>query len=126
MDDPGATDALWLSLQTSLAAVALIVVVGTPAAWLLATRSFRGRELVITLVELPLVLPPAVAGIGLLAAVGPRGLLAPLGVLVHAVDGGGGRGVDVRRGAVLPAPGAVGVRGAGPVVAGRVADAGGG
>ena len=39
-----------------------------------------GRELVITLVELPLVLPPAVAGIGLLAAVGPRGLLAPLGV----------------------------------------------
>ena len=54
--------------------------VGTPAAWLLATRSFRGRELVVTLVELPLVLPPAVAGIGLLAAVGPRGLLAPLGV----------------------------------------------
>ena len=58
----------------------MIVVVGTPAAWLLATRSFRGREVVITLVELPLVLPPAVAGIGLLAAVGPRGLLAPLGV----------------------------------------------
>ena len=53
---------------------------GTPAAWLLATRSFRGRELVITLVELPLVLPPAVAGIGLLAAVGPSGLLAPLGI----------------------------------------------
>ena len=80
LDDPGATDALWLSLQTSLTAIAIIVVVGTPAAWLLATRSFRGRELVITLIELPLVLPPAVAGIGLLAAVGPRGLLAPLGV----------------------------------------------
>ena len=80
LDDPGATDALWLSLQTSLTAIAIIVVVGTPAAWLLATRSFPGRELVITLVELPLVLPPAVAGIGLLAAVGPRGLLAPAGV----------------------------------------------
>jgi molybdate transport system permease protein len=80
LDDPGALDALWLSLRTSLAALALIVVVGTPAAWLLATRSFRGREVVITLVELPLVLPPAVAGIGLLAAVGPRGLLAPVGV----------------------------------------------
>ena len=38
---------------------------GTPAAWFLATRSFRGRELVITLIELPLVLPPAVAGIAL-------------------------------------------------------------
>jgi molybdate transport system permease protein len=75
LDDPGATDALWLSLQTSLAAIALIVVVGTPASWLLATRSFRGRELVITLVELPLVLPPAVAGIGLLALFGRAGLL---------------------------------------------------
>jgi molybdate transport system permease protein len=80
LDDPAAVDALWLSLRTSLAAVAIIVAVGTPAAWLLATRTFRGREVVITLIELPLVLPPAVAGIGLLAAVGPRGLLAPVGV----------------------------------------------
>jgi len=80
LDDPAATDALKLSLQTSVAAIALILLVGTPASWLLATRAFRGRELLITLVELPLVLPPAVAGIGLLAAVGPRGLLAPLGV----------------------------------------------
>ena len=80
LDDPAAQDALWLSLRTSVTAVAIIVVVGTPAAWLLATRSFRGRELVVTLVELPLVLPPAVAGIGLLAAVGPQGVLAPLGV----------------------------------------------
>jgi molybdate transport system substrate-binding protein len=52
----------------------LIVVVGTPAAYLLATRSFRGRSVVVTLIELPLVLPPAVAGIGLLAALGPNGL----------------------------------------------------
>jgi molybdate transport system permease protein len=80
LDDPGATEALWLSLRTSVAAVALIVIVGTPAAWFLATREFRGRELVITLIELPLVLPPAVAGIALLASVGPSGLLAPLGV----------------------------------------------
>ncbi len=48
---------------------------GTPAAYLLATRSFRGRALVVTLVELPLVLPPAVAGIALLAALGPKGIL---------------------------------------------------
>jgi molybdate transport system permease protein len=82
LGDPGATDALRLSLQTTLSAVLIIVVVGTPAAWLLATREFRGRQLLVTLVELPLVLPPAVAGIGLLAALGPRGLLAPLGVSV--------------------------------------------
>jgi molybdate transport system permease protein len=69
-----ARDALWLSLRTSLAALAIIVVVGTPAAYLLATRSFRGRALVMTLIELPLVLPPAVAGIALLAAFGPKGL----------------------------------------------------
>jgi molybdate transport system permease protein len=75
LDEPGALDALALSLQTSLTALAIIVVVGTPAAYLLATRRFRGRALVITLIELPLVLPPAVAGIALLAAVGPSGIL---------------------------------------------------
>jgi molybdate transport system permease protein len=71
----GALDALRLSLECSLAALAIIVAVGTPAAWLLATRRFRGRSLLVTLVELPLVLPPAVAGLGLLAALGPLGLL---------------------------------------------------
>lgn len=75
LDDPSSTDALRLSLQTTVTAVAIIVAVGTPAAWLLATRRFRGREVLVTLIELPLVLPPAVAGIGLLAALGPRGLL---------------------------------------------------
>ena len=70
LGDPGARDALWLSLRTSAAALAIIVVVGTPAAYFLATRRFRGRALAITLVELPLVLPPAVAGIALLAALG--------------------------------------------------------
>jgi molybdate transport system permease protein len=75
LGEPGALDALWLSLRTSVTALAIIVVVGTPAAYLLATRRFRGRALVITLIELPLVLPPAVAGIALLAAVGPSGIL---------------------------------------------------
>jgi molybdate transport system permease protein len=76
--DEAATDALRLSLQCTLVAVTIIVAVGTPAAWLLATRRFRGRSLLVTLVELPLVLPPAVAGIGLLAALGPRGLIGGL------------------------------------------------
>jgi molybdate transport system permease protein len=67
-------EALWLSLRTTLAALAVIIVVGTPAAYLLATREFRGKALVTTAIELPLVLPPAVAGIGLLAAFGPKGI----------------------------------------------------
>lgn len=75
LGDPVATDALRLSLETTAIAVAVIVLVGTPAAYALATRSFRGRATVITLVELPLVLPPAVAGLGLLAALGPEGIL---------------------------------------------------
>jgi molybdate transport system permease protein len=75
LGEPGALDALWLSLQTAAASLAIILVVGTPAAYLLATRSFRGRAVVVTLIELPLVLPPAVAGIALLAALGSSGVL---------------------------------------------------
>jgi molybdate transport system permease protein len=70
-----ARDALRVTLATTLVAQLVILAVGTPAAYLIATRRFRGRALVITLVELPLVLPPAVAGIGLLAAFGRFGLL---------------------------------------------------
>ena len=55
-------DALWLSLKTTLAALAMIVVVGTPAAYLLATREFRGKAVVMTAIELPLVLPPPSPG----------------------------------------------------------------
>jgi molybdate transport system permease protein len=79
LGDDAAIDALLLSLQASATAVALVVLVGTPAAYLLATRSFRGKALVTTLVELPLVLPPAVAGVALLAALGPNGLLGGAG-----------------------------------------------
>ena len=65
-----ARQSLWLSLQTSLVSLAIMVVFGTPIAHLLATREFRGRTLVVTAFELPLVLPPAVAGLGLLMAFG--------------------------------------------------------
>ena len=64
-----------VTLKTSAIANVIILVVGTPAAYFLATRRFPGRPVVITLIELPLVLPPAVAGIGLLAAFGRVGLL---------------------------------------------------
>ncbi|HET9674650.1 MAG TPA: ABC transporter permease [Gaiellaceae bacterium] len=70
-----AGDALRVTLKTNLIALGLILLIGTPAAYQLARRQFRGRAFVITLVELPLVLPPAVAGVGLLAAFGTLGLL---------------------------------------------------
>jgi molybdate transport system permease protein len=68
-------DALLVSIKTSAIAHAAVLLVGTPAAYLLARRRFMGRGVVLTLIELPLVLPPAVAGIALLAAFGRAGLL---------------------------------------------------
>jgi molybdate transport system permease protein len=70
-----AREALLVSLKTSAIAHALVLAFGTPAAYALARRRFRGRSLVVSLVELPLVLPPAVAGIALFAAFGRAGLL---------------------------------------------------
>jgi molybdate transport system permease protein len=81
LSNPVVTDAVVVTLKTSLLAQLLILLFGTPAAFLLASRRFPGRALAVTLVELPLVLPPAVAGIGLLAAFGRFGLL---GSSLHA------------------------------------------
>jgi molybdate transport system permease protein len=67
--------ALVVTAKANLASMLLILVFGTPTAYWIATRQTRLRDLVVTLVELPLVLPPAVAGIGLLAAFGRLGLL---------------------------------------------------
>jgi molybdate transport system permease protein len=78
LDDPVARDALWLSVRTTVVALVVVVVVGTPAAWVLARHRVPARRVVQTLIELPLVLPPAVAGLALLVALGPHGLLGPL------------------------------------------------
>jgi len=75
LSNPVVHDALVVTLRTSLVAQALILLFGTPLAYCLATRRFPGRSIVVTLVELPIVLPPAVAGIGLLVAFGRFGLL---------------------------------------------------
>jgi molybdate transport system permease protein len=85
---PVARDALRLSIETNVVALAILLVVGTPASYLLATRRFRGRSVVLTLIELPLVLPPAVAGIGLLAAYNSRiGMVGnPLSFLGVSLD----------------------------------------
>ncbi len=70
-----ATDAILVSLKTNAIAFAIVLALGTPFAYILARSSFAGRSVVITLVELPLVMPPAVAGLGLLVAFGRFGLL---------------------------------------------------
>jgi len=75
LGDDVVLDAIRVTLKATLISQALILLIGTPAAYLIASRAFRGRALAITLVELPLVLPPAVAGIALLAAFGRLGLL---------------------------------------------------
>ncbi len=72
--DPVVQEILGVTVRTNLIANALILGIGTPTAYLLATRRFPGHSLAVTLIELPLVLPPAVAGIGLLAAFGAGGL----------------------------------------------------
>jgi molybdate transport system permease protein len=75
LTSPVVVDALRVTLETNVLALALVLLLGTPAAYLLATRRFRGRALAVTLLEVPLVLPPAVAGIALLVAFGRFGLL---------------------------------------------------
>ncbi len=82
LSNPVVTDAFVVTLKTSAIAQLAILLVGTPTAYLIASHRFPGRAIAITLVELPLVLPPAVAGIGLLAAFGRFGLL---GSSLHAV-----------------------------------------
>ncbi len=75
MTSPVVIDALIVSLKAVAIAQVIILGFGTPTAWFLASHQFKGRSLAVTLVELPIVLPPAVAGIGLLVAFGRFGLL---------------------------------------------------
>jgi len=69
----GAWTALRLSIVVSLAATAIAVVLGVPLAWVLARVPFPGRNVVRAIVVLPVVLPPVVGGVGLLAALGRSG-----------------------------------------------------
>jgi molybdate transport system permease protein len=67
--------AVALSMTTSATATVLAIVLGTPLAYLLARHDFRGKIVLETMIDLPMVLPPAVAGVALLMAFGRRGLL---------------------------------------------------
>jgi molybdate transport system permease protein len=73
--DPTARTALRLSLQSSLSAMFLSIVLGTPIAVVLARTSFPGKRLVRALLTLPMVLPPVVGGVVLLLAFGRKGLI---------------------------------------------------
>lgn len=72
---PTALRALVLTLQTTIVATAIIVLFGTPLAYMLAKHEFRGRQAVDTLVDLPITIPPVAAGVALLLAFGRHGLL---------------------------------------------------
>jgi molybdate transport system permease protein len=70
-------EAVRLSMLTTLAVLLLTLVFGSPLALVLARRRFRGITLLDSVVDLPIVLPPAVAGLALLLTLGRRGLLGP-------------------------------------------------
>ncbi len=74
---PVVLEALRLSFMTTALTLALSIGLGTPLAYLLARHRFPGQTLLDSLIELPMVLPPAVAGLGLLMAFGRRGLFGP-------------------------------------------------
>ena len=88
LNQPVVYQAISLSLFTSTMATAVTIVLGTPLAFLMARRQFRLKRVVDTLIDLPTVLPPAVAGVALLMAFGRRGiagsLLAELGIHIFA------------------------------------------
>ena len=71
---PVAISALKLSILTSTISTLLVIITGAPLAFILAHWKFRGRSAVEVLVDLPLVLPPSVAGLALLIAFGRQGI----------------------------------------------------
>ena len=70
--------ALRLSIMVSLAAITCAVVIGIPAAYFLARKSFPGKGFIDTCLDVPLVMPPLIAGVGLLFLLGKGNLGGPL------------------------------------------------
>jgi molybdate transport system permease protein len=78
LQDPTILNALSVGLFSSAAATLFSFILGVPVGYFLATRRFRGKIFLDTFIDMPIVLPPAVAGIALLYAFAPRGLLGPV------------------------------------------------
>ena len=83
LGSPVAIAALLLSLRTTAWSLTGIVAFGTPLALWLSRGGFPGKRIVETAIGLPIVVPPAVAGVGLLLVLGRRGLLGPLLASAH-------------------------------------------
>lgn len=82
LDQPQVGQAVWISLRTTAMALAATVLFGTPVAYLLSLPQLPYRRVLDTLIDLPSVLPPAVAGVALLLVFGRRGLIGePLSAL---------------------------------------------
>ncbi len=75
MENPVVMDALKLSFITSIATAIIVIVVGTPIAYMNARYTYPGKEIIDTIIDLPVVIPPAVAGIALLMAFGRMGVV---------------------------------------------------
>lgn len=68
-------DALFISLETSLTATAVIFIIGLPIAYVLAVKDFKGKVVIDSLIDLPIVFPPLVSGLALLVLLGPNGIV---------------------------------------------------
>ncbi len=78
---PEIISAILLSLETSIVVVLLALLFGLPAAYILATKRFKGKNILGTLVDLPIVLPPLVCGLAILIAFGGHGVFSRFDVL---------------------------------------------
>jgi molybdate transport system permease protein len=78
LQDPQIISAIELSLFTSAIATIISILLTVPTAYFMVTRKFPGKSFIDTLIDLPIVLPPAVAGVALLLAFAPKGILGPI------------------------------------------------
>jgi molybdate transport system permease protein len=78
LHNPQIINTIQLSLYTSAVATLIAFALAVPTAYFMATRKFPGKSVIDTIIDLPIVLPPAVAGVALLYAFAPKGLLGPI------------------------------------------------
>jgi molybdate transport system permease protein len=85
LQNPVVVEAIKLSLYASVIATVIAIVLAVPTGYFMATRRFHGKAILDTIIDLPLVLPPAVAGVALLYAFAPKGLLGPIFNYFHII-----------------------------------------